>query len=249
MQRPWTRAILVLTAVVLVGGCSDDGPTGPDDTEEFEAVVNALNNSGALGAVGIYAAFVPAGEISFGNITVNEGSLAEAVSRAAAEARSQGWQALAIEVNLDFTDPDEGQIQEGWTAVAAWTGLDVDAQTVDQAITTLALSDALADNSADLATEEALAYVVDYTTGADGTLYLGSEGTFNVTSKTFSSPTPLEGSGAGQVPYDITYATGTISGGFDFIATDFAQPPTTVTRSSAFPGLPAVQINVTGGSG
>ncbi len=248
MRRLKILLVMALMAGLTLAGCSDDSPTGPDASEEYEAVINALTNSGALGFVGIYAGLAAPGELSFGEITVNEGTLAQALAKAAADAQASGWQALAIEVNLDFTDPEEGQIQESWTAVAAWTGLDVEMETVDQAVTAFALASALADNSADINTEEAFAYVIDNTVGAEGTMYFGDSGTFDVNSTSFGSTTPVEGS-TGQTQYAITYAVGTISGGFNFTASDFADPPNTVTRSSTFSALPAIQINILDAAG
>jgi len=248
MRRLKMLLVLALMAGLTLGGCSDDddGPTGPSSNiEEYNAVLSALSSSNALGPVAAYALLVEPGEVSFGDITVGTGTLGEAIARAAAGAQASGWQAFVLEVNLSGTWEGE-PMDENWTGLAAWNGLDVEAETVDEAISIFALDTALADGTATFESEEAMAYYVDGTVDPE-VLYLcasgimGTGGTFSISDPTFGGTQACQTVAIQGI--SCTYAVGTVDGSFDFVASDGVS---TVTRTSTFTGLPALQINITG---
>ncbi|MFO7769502.1 MAG: hypothetical protein R6W82_11190 [bacterium] len=242
MRRLKMLMVLALMAGLTLGGCSDDddGPTGPSsNVEEYNAVLGTLAANDALGPVGSYAMLVEPGEVSFGDITVGTGTLEQAVARTAERAQASGWQAFALELNISGTWEGES-IDESWTGVAAWAGLDVEAQTVEEAISVYAIDTALSDGTAVIESEEAIAFYVDGTEDPEVT-YVSTSGTFSISNVIFEETEACQN--VAMQGISCTYAVGTVDGSFDFDATDGFS---TVTRTSTFTGLPAVQINIIG---
>lgn len=248
LKNSRTPLALMLVLGLTVAACGgDDDPTGPDGSdggsEEFTAVVDALASSGALGGFGGVALLADPGDVQIGTIDVTAGSPSAPAGPMAS--LLAGRQAIAFQYVFDVTYEGES-IQGTITGVSAWTGLDVNAKTVDEVVSVLAFSDASSGSSFDLAGENGLAYYIENAGNPQAhDAYFGTSGTFSVGSVSVGGG---QSCGTQVSGWSCTYATGTMSGSFNFAASNFAQPPQEITRSSSFSGLPLVRVTVTGGS-
>lgn len=234
-NTPVVPTLMLAVAVAACGG--DDGPAGPGSDggdEEYEAVVDALASSGALGGFGGVVLLAEPGDARIGTIDVSSG-----------DSPPESHQAFAFQYVFDVTYEGE-RVQGTITGISAWIGLDVSARTVDQVLSVVALSDVPGGSSVELTGEDGLAYYIE-NAGDPGarSAYFGSAGTFSVSSVSLGGS---ESCRARNTEWSCAYRTGTMSGSFEFDASNFAQPPGEITRSSTFSGLPLIRVTMTGGS-
>lgn len=244
-------AVLLATGLVL-GGCSEDDPTGPSSSQELEAVTNALINSGALGGFGAFAlfAFPQGGEIGSIPVAVTSGTVGDALQKAVAQAQAEGWDAIGFQVDIDLTYMSEPTTMS-YTGIASWYGLDVEAETVEKTVTVFAIglqgSGAEIDLSDfdEVAGTGGFAYYIDGADTQSPSLYFGETGTFSISTLSFGSLQNVGGyEGTGIT---VQAATGTMAGSFTFDATDYyVSPPVGVNVASTFTGLPSVKVTMSG---
>lgn len=228
---------VLLSSALLLGACSDD-PSGPSGDAELNAVQSALATSGALGPLGAFAVFVFPQGAEFSAISVST-TVAEALARAAVEAQASGFDAFGMQIDFDIVY-DSSPLVVTYTGLVAWTGLNVAAESVDEAISVIADGAINAGGSADLSTEGYAMYI----NNEDDELYFSTEGTFAVTALSFGSSSACGGESMGSIA--CSAAMGTMSGNFNFTAVNYPDGLLSVTKSSSYTSLPAVRVSLTG---
>ena len=166
---------------------------------------------------------------------------------------SEVWEGTGMQ--LDFylgEDPTSGEaFQFQHTGVIAWTGLDVDAQTVDEAV--IVFADGIVDaGSIELGQPDPATWSSDWTGGIaivydgdTGESYLAEEGTFEIDEVSFDSEEDCLGAVVVEVDGDgidatCAVSTGTLDGSFDVTAEG---PAGDVDRAADF-SVPAMRLTV-----
>jgi hypothetical protein len=245
MQKIRMPLAVLMTAALVLTGCSEDDPTGPSSTE-LDAVQAALINSGAMSFLGAFAPFAFAEGVTPTSIDITDGT-AEAFARAAVAAQTAGYDAFGVQLVIDATfegDP----VSESFTGLVAWTGLDVEEETVDKSLTLLGAGEMGAGSSRDMADDnyDPVAETGGFAIFIDNQLqdiFYNSTGTFSVSAISFGSPTTGTGVTMGSLAY--TAAVGSMSGSFTLGMANIGQT-STMDLASTFSGLPAVKVTITG---
>jgi hypothetical protein len=228
-MRTGSLLVSIAAAGLLASGCGEG--TGPGEAmtaEEEAALIEALGSAGLIAA---------AGPLTFGAVVAQADELGT----------TGGQSAVGYQMQLVFTG---GLVAEAVsTGVLGWSGLNTGSGTVATAFNASVL---LPELGFPMALNEPIGgggpgSGVHYI-NASGSIYLADAGTFTMSSGTFGAmadcpdlPEPIQG-------FAITacrYATGAMTGSFDFDATliagtgagSFTQPPT------AF-DVPAVRVEL-----
>ncbi len=247
-----------LMAGAFLAGCGDDD-NGPTDTigteftaEERAALSTALVSAGFFGesseAAPAYGLLL-GGITSYGSITIPS-SLRAGPSGAVRMAMVAGeYDATAVQYLFDISINGIPEVQGLFAGIVAWSGLDVQAETIDDYISIGAGTD---DGSATEFPETVSGSVPDdvsaeYWLASTNTLYLGISGTASITASNFggsAADCSVNIPGVGDLT--CSYEHGSQEGAFDFVATPFLTEGEDVTFASTSYNLPAVRVRLGG---
>ncbi|MEM6927068.1 MAG: hypothetical protein AAF602_09080 [Myxococcota bacterium] len=217
---------------------SDPGfvPTVRDlGTEEREALAVALEDSGVLDSLGLLGPFAVREMTEVATLQVTTSFPVPVMS-------SEPYEGGGVQIDVDLTNPGPFAADVEITAVLAWKGLDVMAQTVDEAIAILApnLVDVGTSNLAlpngDPADGTALVYL-DNPMG----LYAATAGTFDIDAITLANPETCLGAVSSFISCEVT--DGDLDGSFD-ISGEEIETAAAVQVTGMF-DIPAVRISLT----
>lgn len=232
-MRSYRRSVVIAgTAGLMVTGCGNETTAPPMVTAEQSAIAAAAAEAGVMSGRG--------GTFS----TLALGQVGDRASMGS-------FQAFGIQVVYDLVDVSLGTGRDvGWfVGVVGYSGLDVAARTAAEVISAGAGASGVAvmgSGSVQIGqivnSREGVALFARRSPSA---LYVGNSGTFTLQSATFSSPRICGTTSGTPSPVTCTYATGTMTGTFDFMAglltgtgaATYTQAQTTFT-------LPAIQVTM-----
>ena len=234
---------------MLCSGCGGDaaGPSNDNDmvlsAEQQAALHEALSGTGALSGLGTYTDLVLGQMGVVGSMNVEQGLPGgPAPTAARGPFATTSFGVVGLQVKL-FLTVNRVRFNITYTGLVAWTGLDVTARTVDEAISVLAFGD-LESGTVNLGQVDeqfqsgGLAAVV---LRPDTTVYGARDGSFTLTEMSFDPAGACTGAiGAAS---NCTLATGRMSGSFEFNASA-ADVDGKIARSGSFEGVPSVSISV-----
>ncbi len=241
--------ILVVAAVFAFTGCSDTiddlvdpGGEGTLNQAEKTALINALNNSGALAGSPVSAFST----IAIG-ILDEVGSMSPSRSRAIDEAIESGIQ-LALSRAAAASYEGAVGVQVGWDlqgdvgwfiGVLGWNGLDIQTQTVSELVAAYGFEMGITDQPPSSA---------DGTIGEDpyveGAYWDGSSTFYGISGDVTLSGSSFTGSNDCSVSvYSCSYSTGTMNGNVAFVGSSVSETTYTQPRVN-FSGLPAVKMMI-----
>jgi hypothetical protein len=244
----WTYAAVTLGAVLMAGGCGDDGgPGGGGDLSDSEktALIAALTNASLEGGFGGLAAFAV---LEIGEVGKLNPAASQAVARAVDEAvrlSASGIAATeydAVGFAVDYVYDIGGQSYEGWfVGVVGWNG--ITGNTVNELVVVYGIGiEGSPQGSVSGSIEDFDAYA-GYETG--GVYYYGTTGDVNITSSGFGGTSRNCSSEVEGFTFECTIRLGTMSGNFEFVASRLTGTGTYTQAPVDFTGLPALRMSIT----
>jgi hypothetical protein len=248
----WTTTVALALAV----GCGGDDGGGGGGLSQAEqvALASALSNAETLEGLGPAAAFASfiftqvdrVGALNAGT----QASVNRAINFAITGVRATSYEG-AVGMQIIYTVSSGGQTASGsYTGVLGWTGLNVQAQTIDEAVSAGAVSaTATPFNSGtiqlDLSSSDPFG-LGSYYNRTTNTAYLSTSGSFTLSGTSFAGSTTDCSVTSQGVTVECDYVVGTMNGDFDFVAsTRSGSGPSTYTQSPiSFSGLPSVRMTI-----
>lgn len=249
MNKWMTRFGTVVLAAGLLAGCSSDNGGTTQDLSQAQktALTNALANTD-FGPLAAYVVQVvgKVGTLDAGTVSAAlHTAIDRAINLSVAGAQASAYEgAVGIAVQFDLSASGI-PADSGWFyGVFGWNGINTSTNTVDEWVIVGGTGTEGSLPSAASGTIENGDIFAEYASGA--TYYLaeadvpGTSGTATVSASSFSGSTDCSASQSG-ITVDCSYATGTMSGNFQFTAMSAAQA--TYTQSAVtFTSLPAVRM-------
>jgi hypothetical protein len=248
--------VALASAGVLLSGCGDDDNNGPDSNgtqftaAEKQALSAAFVNTGLIPdnpEAGQLYGLLLGGITSYGTITV-PAALREAPASGLRLANLTGeFDATGLQYIFDISVNGEPAFQGLSAGIVAWSGLNVEAETIDDWISIGATDETATtfpDQVSGVVPEDVSA---EYYVAATQTLYEGISGNASITSSSFGSSTtdctitiPTVGT------LNCTYKYGSMQGAFDFVGQPVIGEGANVTFASTSYDLPAVRVTLSG---
>jgi len=242
--------VVALAATLAVVGCGDDGDTtdvngdGSLTAGEKAALMEAITATGAL--TGPAAAYAPlalstlseVGTISTSQTAVIDEAIETGIKLAVSAVVSASYEgAVGVQIGYDIRG------DSGWfIGVIGWNGLDTQTRTVSELVTAYGYGDDSSTPPTNLQGPIGGDVLVKGSYW-NGMPYYAMSGDVSITGASFSGSTDCS-----VLVYTCSYATGTMSGNFGFMAQALETTDTYEQVPVSFSGLPAVSLTVTDGS-
>ncbi len=266
MIKTLRYSIMLGLTVFVLTSCSEEtvapdnlepGPEGwgaPEQQALLAALTNsaALANTPALGFAGLIVGTLgDVGGINTHTTNAFSQSVESEISLAVTAALSNTYEgAVGIQIGYDVDG-----VQGWFVGVIGWNGLNTESNSVSQLVGVYhfdtdsqsppnSLSKPIGLEDASLAPPmgEAHHHLARATYWNSTNSYLGTSGSFEITSSTFSGS-----SDCSQTSFSCTYATGNMSGSFDFVAETIQGEMSWTQVPVSFSGLNAVRLTITRG--
>ena len=244
--------ICTVAAMLAVGACSDDAGdlTDPNGTgsltaAEKAALSQALTTTGALAGTPAapYAALViqtldEVGTLNASRSAAIDKAIESGLSLALSAALGANYEgAVGVQVGYDV------QGVTGWfIGVVGWNGLSTQTNSVSELVSAYGFGEGTSTPPSNI---QGVIADDDYLGGSfwNGMPFYAMTGNASITGSGFSGATDC-----GFIGFSCSYATGTMSGNFDFEAQALESTDTYSQSTVNFSGLPAVSLTVTQGS-
>lgn len=237
MQWKQIHFAVPMMAALALGACGDEsGPGGDLSESEQQALVTALAQSGALG-LNYAVPFALTAGLAQGAEVGTLGSMS-------------AWGSQAL-ITADYPGVEDDQTLS-YTSITGWSNLNAGNQTVDNAVWVVAASSTSSfPNQIDEAVmldDQAFAGYWERATNSQYFVNPG-EGQFTLATTSFNSPQDCENVpelGNGISITECTYAIGTMTGDFDFVADRITGTGVeTFTQPNIAYDVPAVRLTIT----
>jgi hypothetical protein len=236
MQWKQIHVAVPMMAALVLGACGDEsGPGGDLSESEQQALVTALAQGGALG-------------VNFAApLALTTGLAQDAEIGTLGSMSAWGGQAL---VSLDYPGTED-DVTLTFTSVTGWSNLNAGNQTVDNAVWATVITEGgfpSSINEAVMGTDQAFGGYWERSTSSQYWANTG-EGQFTLATASFNSANDcddLPDLGNGISITECSFAIGTITGDFDFVADKITGTGVeTFTQPNIAFDVPAVRLTIT----
>ena len=244
-----------LAATFVLAACSDDD-NGPSNTgtqftpQEKAALTTAFINSGLLPSTGEeaqLASLLLGGIQSYGTITIPASLRTGGASGLRLANVAGEYDATGIQYLFDISVNGQPAFTGLAAGLVAWSGLDVQAETVDDWINVSAADDqatSFPDQVSGVVPDDVSA---EYYLHSTGVFYEGISGNASITQSSFNSSTTdcsMDIQGFGTL--NCSYRYGNMKGAFDFVGEPVGVAGENVTFASTSYDLPAMRVTLSG---